>query len=79
MNEEYMRGVIGAIVDAYKNVEHAPDGSLDPVMAWTVGAAYVAEFTCRNLYKRGLIEREDAAAVFEATGGDKTDPKGWNR
>jgi hypothetical protein len=72
-----IEGVVGAIIDAYKDVELAPDETLSPKEAWLVGAGYTAEFTCRELWKRGIISREDAVAVFKATGGDLNDPMNW--
>jgi hypothetical protein len=40
---------------------------------------YVAEFTCRNLFFRDLIDREAAVKVFEATGGSMEDIERWTK
>lgn len=76
-NRLLIEGIIGSVIDAYKDVEIAPDESLSPKDAWLMGAGYVAEFTCRELWRKGIITRDEAIPVFKATGGDVKDPKNW--
>lgn len=76
-DETVVEDILKAIVNAYKDVESAPDEALSPKGAWVVGASYVAEFTCRELWRKGIITQEEAAPVFKATGGDVEDPQHW--
>lgn len=76
-DETVVEDILKAIIDAYKDVEIAPDESLSPRDAWLMAAGYVAEFTCRELWRKSIIMREEAVPVFEATGGDTTDPEYW--
>lgn len=69
--------VLHAIIEAHKDVEKSPDTSLSSEDAWRMGAGYVAEFTCRELFFLGLLERGEADHVFETTGGDKEDQQRW--
>ena len=68
---------IDSVIEAYQAVAVAPDTSLSPHDAWMMAAAYVAEFTARQLFHNGLIKREEASPVFTATGGDHGDIQGW--
>ena len=79
LTPEQAKAVAESIIEAYAHVVSAPDASLDPITAWTVGAAYTAEFTMRQLFKNGLIDRKSASPVFTATGGDLNDIEGWER
>jgi len=71
--------MVESVIEAYQHVASSPDGSLSPVKAWLMAAAYVAEFTARQFYKNGLIEKDDAQSVFTATEGDRRDIERWRR
>lgn len=68
---EEIRDIVTDILKTYEGAADEHDDLYQSI-------CYVAEFTCRNLFFRGLIEKEYAVQVFEATGGAMEDIENWD-